>query len=110
MSEETPTQPIEAPATASVVGYGKVPPAELIVMLEEWKAKINDEISDYDTKKAGIFTIYKRQKELYDKWLSGPMGKMKKLDKLIAGRKKVLLDVDKEINKIKENQIPTTNA
>ena len=84
-----------------------VPPEKLLELMEIWKGKVQEEISDYEGKKGEVYVIYKRQKDMYDKWLSGPMGKMKKFDKLIAGRKKVLIDIDKEINKIKGNQTPT---
>ena len=88
----------------------KVPPEKLLELLEIWKVKVESEIAEFEAKKAGVYATYKRQKDLYDKWLSGPMGKMKKLDKLAAGRKKVLIDVNKEINKLRESLIPTTNA
>ena len=88
----------------------KVPPEKVVVLLEEWRNKVISDIADYNDKKDEIYKVYKRQKEMYDKWLSGPMGKMKKLDKIISGRKKVLMDVDKEISKIKESLAQPTNA
>lgn len=114
MSEEVKDHKTEElPVVVSTIlanPMDKVPPDKLVELLEIWKLKVESEISDYEAKKASIHVVYKRQKDLYDKWLSGPIGKMKKLDKTINGRKKVLMEVNKEINKLKESLTPTTNA
>lgn len=106
MSEEVKQDLPPVVSTILANPNDEVPPEKLLELMEIWKGKVQEEISDYEGKKGEIYVIYKRQKEMYDKWLSGPMGKMKKFDKLIAGRKKVLIDIDKEINKIKGNQTP----
>jgi hypothetical protein len=104
MSEEATGSLPPTVSTILANPQDKVPPEKLLELMEIWKAKINEEIAEYQTKKDGIYATYKRQKDLYDKWLAGPIGKMKKLDKTMAGRKKVLIDIDKEIAKIKAEQ------
>ena len=86
-----------------------VTPENQLVLMELWRGKVLEEINDFEDKKAEVYAVYKRQKDMYDKWLSGPLGKMKKLDKIVSGRKKVLIDIDKQILKIKESQIPIKN-
>ena len=88
----------------------EVPPEKLLELMVIWKEKVESEIADYEGEKAKVFTVYKRQKDMYDKWLAGPLGKMKKFDKVIMGRKKVLIDVNKEITKLKSAQTPPANA
>lgn len=89
-----------------------VSPEKLLECLTIWKVKVEKEIADYDARRGEVYTIYKRQKDLYDKWLTTPMKKIKKFDSLINGRKKVLLDVEKEINKLSATLIapPATGS
>ena len=77
-----------------------VPPEKLLELLKIWKEKVESEIAEYDGEKAKLYAIYKRQKDMYHKWLSIRLKKMKKFDNLINGRKKVLIDVNKEISKL----------
>jgi hypothetical protein len=77
-----------------------VSPEKLLECLVIWKKKVETEISDYDERRGKIYDVYKRQKDLYDKWLTTPMKKIKKFDSLISSRKKVLIEVEKEINKL----------
>lgn len=111
MSEEIKK---ELPAVVSSIlanPRDEVPPDKLLELMQIWREKILSEIAEQEGKKGEVYKIYKRQKDMYDKWLSGPMGKMKKFDKVISGRKKVLIDIDKEINKIKDRlSPPTSNA
>lgn len=81
---------------------GSISPEKLLILMEEWRTKVTSEVDEYNSKKDKVYVVYKRQKEMYDKWLSCPMKKMKKLDKIITERKKVLIDVDREISKLKE--------
>ncbi len=103
MSEELEK---DSPVVSSLLSNPdeEVSPEKLLELMEIWKKKIEEEITDHETKKAGIYAVYKKQKDMYDKWLSTPLGKMKKLDKIISGRKKVLIDIEKEIKKIKEGK------
>jgi len=110
MSEETKQELPPVVSTILANPNDNVPPEKLLELMEIWKGKVQDEIADYEAKKAEVYAVYKRHKEMYDKLLSGPIGKMKKLDKIMSGRKKVLMDIDKEIAKIKENQTPKTDA
>jgi hypothetical protein len=87
-----------------------VPPDKLLELLQIWKIKVEKEIADYDEERSKLMVVYKRQKDMYDKWLSGRLKKVKKFDNLINGRKKVLIDVNKEINKLSETLSPPSNA
>ena len=112
MSEESVKQPDSGslpPVVSTILAnpYDKVPPEKLLELLEIWKTQVEGEIAGHEKRKDDVYVVYKRQKDLYDKWLSGPLGRMKKIDKTIAGRKKVLIDVNKEINKLKESLTPT---
>lgn len=68
--------------------------------LNEWKEKVQQEINDYTAERDKIFAVYKKQKEMYDSWLNKKMKKIKKYDVVMNGRKKVLIDIDKEISNL----------
>lgn len=103
MSEEIKAVGVSATVSEILTNpYEVVPPEKLLTLLQEWREKVTEDISDYNNKKDKVYVVYKRQKDLYDKWLTGPLTRMKKFDKVITERKKVLMDVDKEINKLKE--------
>jgi cytidylate kinase len=69
-------------------------------LLNEWKKKVEEEISDYNTEKDKIFQVYKKQKDKFDKILGVKLKKMKKYDAVINSRKKVLNEVIKEIENL----------
>lgn len=71
--------------------------------LNEWKEKVQLEINDYTLERDKIFAVYKKQKEMYDSWLNKKMKKIKKYDVVMNGRKKVLIDIEKEISKLSKN-------
>jgi hypothetical protein len=71
-----------------------------IYLLNEWKKKVEEEISDYNTEKDKIFQVYKKQKDKFDKILGVKLKKMKKDDAVINSRKKVLNEVIKEIENL----------
>ena len=71
-----------------------------IYLLNEWKKKVEEEISDYNTEKDKIFQVYKKQKDKFDKILGVKLKKMKKYDAVINSRKKVLNEVIKEIENL----------
>jgi 23S rRNA A1618 N6-methylase RlmF len=58
---------------------------------------VEEELAEHQEKRDGIYKKYKAQKERYDAILSQPLKKMKRLDMFINTRKKVLLEVSKEI-------------
>lgn len=66
----------------------------------EWKAKVQNEIDGYVAAREEIYKVYKTQKDMYDKWLSIKMKKMKKYDTVINQRKKVLIDINREIARL----------
>ena len=72
-------------------------PEKKIILLNQWKEKVDAEIADYAAEKDKILTLYKVQKEKFDKLLSVKVKKMKKYDMVINSRKKVLADIVKEI-------------
>lgn len=75
-----------------------------IQWMEQWKANVTSEIDGYSSARADIYAIYKKQKDMYDSWLSGKLKKMKKYDMLINRRKKVLLDINKELDRLRAPQ------
>jgi len=79
-----------------------------IILLMQWKEKVDGEISAYTGERDKIMVAYKTQKERFDKILGKKMKKIKKLDSLLNGRKKVLLDINKEID-VAKNEKETEN-
>jgi len=72
--------------------------------LNEWKEKVQQEISDYTAERDKVFAVYKKQKEMYDGWLNKKMKKIKKYDVVMNGRKKVLIDIEKEITNLSNTE------
>lgn len=68
--------------------------------LNEWKEKVQQEIGDYTAERDKLYAVYKKQKEMYDGWLGTKMKKIKKYDVVMNNRKKVLLDIEKEISNL----------
>lgn len=68
-----------------------------LILLNQWKDKVQREVDDYTTEKGKVMDCYKKQKEKFDKLLGVKIKKMKKFDGLINNRKKVLVDIVKEI-------------
>ena len=71
-----------------------------LILLNQWKDKVQGEVSDYTAEKDKVYQAYKKQKEKFDKLLGVKLKKMKKFDGLIANRKKVLADIIKEIKNL----------
>ena len=71
--------------------------------LVEWKAKVQDEMSGYNEERDKLFAVYKKQKEMYDGWLSSKMKRIKKYDNVLNGRKKVLIDIEKELANLEKS-------
>jgi DNA-directed RNA polymerase specialized sigma54-like protein len=76
----------------------EITPQKKVILLTQWKEKVEAEIADYTTDRDKIMAAYKEQKDRFDKILSKKMKKIKKLDSVLNGRKKVLLDINKEID------------
>jgi hypothetical protein len=68
-----------------------------IILLNQWKEKVENEVASYTTEKDKIMVVYKKQKEKFDRLLAVKSKKMKKYDMVINSRKKVLADIIKEI-------------
>jgi len=66
--------------------------------LKDWSVRVEKEIHDYTTEKDKLYTHYKKQKDMYDRWLGIKMKKIKKYDVVVNNRKKVLIDIRREIN------------
>lgn len=71
--------------------------AKKMILLNQWKNKVQCEIDDYTIEKNKIFDAYKKQKDKFDKVLAKKLKKTKKYDMVINNRKKVLTDIIKEI-------------
>jgi hypothetical protein len=74
--------------------------AKKLILLNQWKDKVQGEVDDYTSEKNKIMDGYKKQKEKFDKLLAIKIKKMKKFDGLINNRKKVLVDIIKEIDNL----------
>lgn len=71
-----------------------------VLLLNQWKLKVEDEINGYNVEREKIMDEYKRIKARMDKILGTRLKKIKKYDAVINGRKKVLSDILKEISTI----------
>jgi len=71
--------------------------AKKLILLNQWKNKVQGEIDDYTAEKNKLFDAYKKQKEKFDRLLAVKLKKTKKYDMVINSRKKVLVDIIKEI-------------
>jgi hypothetical protein len=72
--------------------------------LSDWKNKVQNEISGYSEEREKLFAIYRKQKEMYDGWLNLRMKKIKKYDVVMNNRKKVLMDIEKELAILESNE------
>lgn len=71
--------------------------AKKLILLNQWKNKVQSEVNDYTAEKNKLFDAYKKQKEKFDRLLAVKLKKTKKYDMVINSRKKVLADIIKEI-------------
>jgi hypothetical protein len=78
--------------------------AKKLILLNQWKDKVQQEVDDYTVEKNKLFDAYKKQKEKFDRLLAVKLKKTKKYDMVINGRKKVLVDIIKEIDNLKSTQ------
>lgn len=89
-----------AQAEVKIDPNGEITPDQKIYLLNEWKKKVEQELADYNAEKDKIFQAYKKQKDRFDKILGVKLKKMKKYDTVINSRKKVLMEVVKEIENL----------
>lgn len=108
MSDETQVPATETPAVPAV-DAPITPPSteEKIRLMEDWKKTVEKHIAEYSEEKEKEMVVWRRQKEMYDNWLSGRMKKIKKYDTFINGRKKVILEINREIEKLK-SELPSS--
>jgi|APGre2960657444_1045066.scaffolds.fasta_scaffold197696_2 hypothetical protein len=71
--------------------------------LIEWKVKVQAEMAGYNEERDKLFAVYKQQKEMYDGWLGSKMKRIKKYDNVLNGRKKVLIDIEKELGNLEKS-------
>jgi hypothetical protein len=104
MSEEnvTPTPQVRIDPNEEITDDKK------LILLNQWKDKVQGEIDDYNAEKDKIYQAYKKQKEKFDKILGVKLKKMKKFDGLINNRKKVFADITKEIENL--SNIPPSQS
>jgi hypothetical protein len=98
MSEENVTNQVRIDPNEEITEEKK------LILLNQWKDKVQGEVDDYTSEKNKIMDAYKKQKEKFDKLLGVKIKKMKKFDGLINNRKKVLTDIVKEIDNLKPAQ------
>jgi hypothetical protein len=71
-----------------------------LILLKQWGDKVQEDVDVYNAEKEIILTSYKKKKEKFDRILAVKIKKMKKYDSLLSNRKKVLADVNKEIDNL----------
>lgn len=71
-----------------------------LILLNQWREKVELEISDYNVEKEKVMAVYKVQKEKFDRLLSDKIKRMRKYDTVMNARKKVLQSIVVEIDKI----------
>jgi len=71
-----------------------------IILLNQWKDKVQGEIDEYNLEREKIYQEYKKQKEKFDKILGVKLKKIKKIEGFANSRKKVLVDIVKEIENL----------
>jgi hypothetical protein len=69
-----------------------------IILLTQWKEKVDGEIAECTAEKDKIMTAYRAQKEKFDKLLAVKLRRVKKIDAVLSNRKKVLMEIVKEID------------
>ena len=80
--------------------------AKKLILLNQWKNKVQSEVNDYTAEKNKLFDAYKKQKEKFDRLLVLKLKKTKKYDMVINNRKKVLTDIIKEIAILEPKSTP----
>lgn len=93
MSEE-PTQQVRIDPNEEITEGKK------LILLNQWREKVELEISDYNVEKEKVMAVYKVQKEKFDRLLSDKIKRMRKYDTVMNARKKVLQSIVVEIDKI----------
>lgn len=86
----------------------EITPAKKVILLNQWKEKVEAEIADYAAEKEKIMAVYRRQKERFDKILGEKIKRMKKYDAVMTARRKVLEDIVKEIGIANNDTTGTT--
>ena len=84
--------------------------AKKLILLNQWKNKVQGEIDDYTAEKNKLFDAYKKQKEKFDRLLAVKLKKTKKYDMVINSRKKVLVDIIKEISILEPKSTPDSGS
>jgi cytidylate kinase len=78
----------------------EITPETQLILMNQWKQKVEKELADYTAAKDVIAADFKRQKERFDKILAVKIKKMKKYDVVMNSRKKVLQEIVVEIGKL----------
>ena len=84
--------------------------AKKLILLNQWKNKVQSEVNDYTAEKNKLFDAYKKQKEKFDRLLVLKLKKTKKYDMVINSRKKVLTDIIKEISILEPIKTPDSGS
>ncbi len=82
-------------------------PEEMLKWTLEWRAKIEKEIAEYQAMRDNVYEEYVSIKKRMDSWLSKRTKKIKRFDTAIAGRKKVLINIDRSLREKKINTPPS---
>lgn len=94
MSEDNSNQQIRIDPNEEITEDKK------LILLNQWKDKVQNEVAEYDAQKDKIFQFYKKKKDKFDKILSVQLKKIKKIEMLANSRKKVLAEIVKEIENL----------
>lgn len=80
-------------------------PENQLILLNQWKQKVEQELVGYAAGKDVILQAFKKQKDRFDKILSVKVKKMKKYDAVMSARKKVLAEIVVEIDTLSAPKI-----
>ena len=105
--DDNTTQPIDT--SVRIDPNEEITNTKKIILLNQWKEKVEKEIADYNAEREKVMAAYKGQKEKFDRILGVKVKKMKKYDVVMNARKKVLADIIKEIG-IATNETDTTRT
>ncbi len=72
-------------------------PEKKLILLNQWREKVEAEIAGHAAEREKVMTLYKSQKEKFDRLLGEKVKRMKKYDAVMNSRKKVLAEIMKEI-------------
>ena len=89
---------------------GTNPITEKGILLDDWRKKVQHELNEMVDRKEHTLYMFKRNKAEYEKIIGNKVRKMRKLDKMIINRKKILAEIDAQIKNTEKAESIKTPA